>query len=59
MRKTTFICQLSEKLQEQIAAKLRGMELAQGDIADALCGRLCDLEEILDINAMMQSGILT
>ncbi len=50
MLKTTYICQLPEKIRHEIAE-----ELAKAGITDemAMNGRLCDLEDAINISKMV------
>lgn len=49
MSKTTFICQLPKKYQAQIRQILTEKRINKTDIETALNSRLCDLEEIINI----------
>ncbi len=53
MLKTTYICQLPEKIRHEIAE-----ELAKAGIVDkaAMNGRLCDLENTIDISKWLTSS---
>lgn len=48
-RRTTYICQLPIKYQTQIKQKLTEKGINKQDIETALNSRLCDLEEVLNI----------
>ena len=49
MNKTAYICQLSAEYQAQIRQALTEKGINKEDIETALNSRLCDLEEILNI----------
>ena len=52
MKKTDFIITLPKKIQESIKEKLRLKLLELGSeefFEDAMSGRLCDIEELIDI----------
>ena len=53
MLKTTYICQLPESIKREIAE-----ELAKAGITDemAMNGRLCDLEDTIDISKWLASS---
>lgn len=52
-RRTTYICQLSAKYQDQIREKLTEKGINKEDIETALNSRLCDLEEVLNIEEVL------
>lgn len=49
MKKTTFICQLSERTQKEIENELIDLGLSSEDVQNALDSRLCDLSDTIDI----------
>ena len=49
MNKTAFICQLPKRYQNLIRQALTEKGINKDDIETALNSRLCDLEEILNI----------
>ena len=50
MKKTVYICQLSEADQQVIRNQLVNAGLSENDIEIAMDGRLCDLEDTIKIN---------
>jgi len=50
MNKTTYICQLPLSIQQAIKEDLLSLDLSSEDIQNALDGRLCDLEDTININ---------
>jgi hypothetical protein len=50
MKKTTFICAMSEDTQNEIIADLQNNRVSEEDIITALNSRLCDLEDTIDIS---------
>lgn len=54
--KTTYICTMSNSTQLRIAKALlsTGFFCGADDIEIAMEGRLCDLEEIIDIDELME-----
>ena len=50
MSKTTFICQLPQATQDTIRSELLNAGLDSNDIDIAMDGRLCDLEDTIEIN---------
>lgn len=52
-RRTTYICQLPAKYQTQIRGELTEKGINKQDIETALDCRLCDLEEILNIEEVL------
>lgn len=49
MNKTAYICQLSVRNQNQIRQILTEKRINKTDIETALNSRLCDLEEVINI----------
>ena len=50
MEKTAFICTLSEDVQNAILLDLEKLNLSEEDVRLAMDGRLCDLEDTMDIS---------
>ncbi len=52
MNKITYICQLSAECKNQIRQALTEKGIDKEDIETALNSRLCDLEELINIEEM-------
>ena len=49
MRKTDYICTLDQKIQDAIKNELVALDFSMEDLNAAMCSRLCDLEDIINI----------
>lgn len=54
MKKTTFICTLPRELQEKIYYMLMEVVPSIHDVVAGMGGRICDLEDTIDIREVLQ-----
>lgn len=52
--KTTWVCQLPEEKQRLVFDMVAATACADC-VADAMCSRLCDLEDTIDIKQLLES----